>query len=159
MTRPTFVQTRSNKRPDLITRNPIYKAFSRKPVTHDKWASLSVDARMSFARFELGTPQPDDRATLACTVNITMVLAEKHSSDADLDGVTAARDAMGRADSRAARGLAWNFDATGREEMKHALEVHDHLIAILGQATLTDAILEMRARRDRGHVHQMEVAA
>lgn len=152
MSRLNFIPA-PNKPVHLIARNPIYKAFGRKPIAHDKWASLSVDARMAFARFEIGTQQmPDDRGTLACTVNITMVLAEQHSSDTDLACVEAARDALARADVRAAKGLAWNFDATGREEMKHALEVHDQLIAQLGQATITDAILEMRARRDRGHV-------
>lgn len=151
MSRINFIPAR-NKPAHLIVRNPIYRAFGRKPIAHDKWAGLSLDARLAFERVQIGSAGPEDRVTLACTVNVAMVLAERHCADDDLASTVAARDALGRADARAARGQAWGFDGAGRLALMRMLDVHDQLIAELGQAVLSDAILELRERRARGHV-------
>lgn len=134
----------------LIARNPVYRALSRKPITHDKWVGLSLDARMALARAELGAMHPGDRDWLACTINITMILAEQgHDDDADLAAVLSARDALGRADERVARGKTWNLDGPGREAVRRALEIHDEQTRTRGQAALTDAILVMHQRQAR----------
>lgn len=151
MSRINFIPAR-NKPAHLIVRNPIYRAFGRKPIAHDRWVTLSLDARMILARVELGAMEPGDRGWLACTNNITMILAERHCTETDLAAVVAARAALGRADKRAAQGKAWNLDGPGREAMRRALEIHDEQIKVRGQAALTDAILEMHGRTARGLV-------
>lgn len=151
MSRIKFIPAR-NKPAHLIVRNPIYRAFGRKPIAHDRWVTLSLDARMILARVELGAMEPGDRGWLACTVNVTLILAEQHSFEVDMTAVIAARDALDRADQRAAQGKAWNLDGPGRESVKRALEIHDEQTKILGQAALTDAILEMHDRTARGQV-------
>lgn len=151
MSRITFVQAPA-KPVHLIARNPIYRALGRKPIAKDKWTGLSLDARLAFQRVQIGAGTLDDRVTLACTVNVSMVLAEKHCTNEVLGTTLAARDAIGRADARMAQGKAYNFDGPGRLEMLRVLDVHDQLIAELGQAAITDSILEMRQRKARGHV-------
>jgi hypothetical protein len=53
------------------------------------------------------------------------------------------------------QGKRWNFDAEGRTTMLAALDIHEQLIAQLGQSVVTDAMLEIMARRAAGQVHQV----
>lgn len=157
MTRMTFVQTRSNKRAELIARNPVFKAFGRVPMAKDKQVDLALAARLAFESVQRGTFSANDRDTLACVVNVGMVLADKHCSAYDLRIATDAQDAMLRADRRVLEGKAWNFDGQGRQQMLDALDLHEQQIEALGYAAITDAILTMRDMRARGEVHLVKL--
>lgn len=138
----------TSSRAHLITSNPVFRAMRRNPIALNKWARLSVDARMAFARFELGTQQDADKTELACPLEIAQWLAREHCTPDDRASVQAAMQAMQRADAREAQGLAWNFDGPGRDEMKRALEIYDALISALPRIALTDALMALRNKRE-----------
>ncbi|MBC7619113.1 MAG: hypothetical protein H7293_09020, partial [Candidatus Saccharibacteria bacterium] len=48
MTRMHFIQTRSNKRLDLLARNPVFRAVGRKPMEATRQTDLALAARMAF---------------------------------------------------------------------------------------------------------------
>lgn len=158
MTRLTFVQTRSNKRAELLARNPVFRAMGRKPMTATRQTDLALAARIAFDSVQRGTANEADRDTLVCMVNVSMVLASKHCGADDLAAVLAAQDALLRADDRQAQGKRWNFDGEGRTAILAALDIHEQQIAQLGQAYITDALLTVREMRAAGHVHKVEAA-
>jgi len=156
MSRVTFVQTRSNKRPELLARNPVFRAVCRQPMKAEKQTDLSLAARMAFESVQRGTANDADRDTLVCMVNVAMVLANKHCGPDDLADQLAAQDALLRADGRALSGKAWNFDGEGRTAMLTAIAAHEQQIALLGQGYVTDALLTVMDMRANGHVHQVK---
>lgn len=154
MTRLTFIQTRSNKRAELLARNPVFRAMGRKPMEPTRQTDLALAARIAFDSVQRGTACEADRDTLVCMVNVAMVLASKHCGADDLAAVLAAQDALLRADDRQANGKRWNFDGEGRSAMLATLDIHEQQIAQLGQAYITDALLTVREMRAAGHVFQ-----
>lgn len=156
MSRITFIPAK-NKRPDLIARNPIFRAMAPKTMAVNCQTDLSLPTRIAFESTQRGTANDVDRDTLVCMVNVSMVLAEKHCSEADLDATLEAQDALLRADSRVLLGKPWNFDGPGRTAMLHALSIHEQLIAQLGRVALSDALIEVQTRRLRGQVHKVSL--
>lgn len=159
MTSKTFIQTRSNKRAELLARNPVFRALGRKPMTAANQTDLALAAHMAFDSVQRGTADAGDRDTLVCMTNVHMTLCEKHCSPSDLADALTAQEALLRADGRVLQGKRWNFDGEGRAAMLTAIHAHQQLIAQLGQAAITDALLTMRERRARGQVHRVELSA
>ncbi|MES2685513.1 MAG: hypothetical protein V4706_01760 [Pseudomonadota bacterium] len=159
MSRLTFIQTRSNKRIELLARNPVFRAVGRQPMPLKKRENLLLAAHEAFESAQRGTANDADRDTLVCMVNVAMVLAGKHCIAEDLADVLAAQDALLRADLRKLQGKGWNFDGEGRKAILVALSSHEQQIAQLGQAAVTDALLVVREMRAKGEVHQVGVAA
>lgn len=158
MPRITFVQTRSNKRAELLARNPVFRALGRKPMQATKQVDLALAARIAFDSAQRGTGNEADRDTLVTMVNVSMVLASKHCGADDLATVLAAQSAVLRADDRQAQGKRWNFDGEGRSAILATLDIHEQQIALLGQAYITDALLTVREMRAAGHVHKTRAA-
>lgn len=157
MSRVTFVQTRSNKRLDLLARNPVFRALGRKPMEATRQTDMLLAAHQAFESVQRGTANDADRDTLVCMVNVAMVLASKHCGPDDLADILAAQDALLRADLRKLQGKHWNFDGEGRTAMLVALSAHEQQIAQLGQAAVTDALLTVQEMRAKGEVHRVEM--
>lgn len=136
----------------------LLKAANR-PVTAANQTDLALAAHMAFDSVQRGTADAGDRDTLVCMTNVHMILCEKHCSPSDLADALTAQEALLRADGRVLQGKRWNFDGEGRAAMLTAIHAHQQLIAQLGQAAITDALLTMRERRARGQVHRVELAA
>ena len=150
----------AGKNPDLIFRNHVFKAFGGKqPMRQDKQVDLKLAAEVAFESIQKGRASAADRDTLACIVNVAMVMADKHCSPDDLAIALQAQEAMLRADGRALTGKGWNFDGEGRQQIKAALDMHDQQIEQLGRSAVVDALFEMQSRNDRGQVHRVEVTA
>lgn len=144
---------------DLIFRNPIYKAFGKAPMRPDNQVDLKLAAEMAFEAIQKGMATTADRDTLACIVNVAMVMAEMHCSQSDLAIALQAQEALLRADGRALLGKGWNFDGEGRQQIKAALDMHDQQIEQLGRSAVIEALLEMQSRNDKGQLHRIEVPA
>lgn len=156
MSRMNFIPA-PRKDLSLIVRNPIFKSMGRAPMQATKQVDLALASRLAFQSIQRGKCTEADRDTLACMVNVCMVLAEHHCSPEDLAVILAAQEGMLRADGRVLNGKRWNFDAEGRTSMLDAMDVHEQLIAQLGQTAVTDAMLEVMQRRAKGQVHRVEV--
>lgn len=155
MSRMTFVQNRQNKRADLLARNPVFRAMGRRPMSTEKRTDLLIASRVAFAAVDTGKGNDADRDTLACMVNVCMVLAEKHLIGADLEAILDAQRALLRADVRVAEGKRWGFDGEGRAAMLRALDMHDQMAEQFGWAYITDALLTVRERMAAGQAHRI----
>lgn len=159
MTRMTFVQTRQNKRAELLARNPVFRALGRVPMSAEKRTDLLIASRIAFAAVDKGQGTEADRDTLACMVNVAMVLAEKHLVGDDLEAILDAQRALLRADVRVADGKRWGLDGEGRAALLRALDMHDQMAEQFGWAYITDALLTVRERMASGQVHRIVEAA
>lgn len=157
MSRVRFVAARG-KPAHLLARNPVFRAFGGAPMTPGQQTDLALAARIAFDSVRKGQCTEADRDTLACMVNVAMVLAERHCSQAELDAALAAQEAMLRADGRAQQGMRWMFDGTGLAAFTRILDVHEQQVALLGRAEVTAAVLEVGERRARGQVHRVVLA-
>ena len=143
-------------RPELLYRNPIFRALMPKTMRQAQQVDLSLAARQAFESVQRGTGDDDDRDILAGTSNVVMVLAEKHCAPDDLEAALAAQAALLRADVRALEGKRWNFDAPGRLAVIAMLDAHEQMLAAFGGAELTDALLTVLQRRATGQMHRIE---
>lgn len=141
-------------RADLLARNPVFRAVGRKPMAASKQDNLILACTNALDAVKAGTGTADDRDTLVCMVNVSMVIADKHCETENLNQILQAQDALLRADARAAQGLNWNFDGEGREAMRVAIILHQHMVEQFGQAYIVDAVLTQREMRQAGHVHR-----
>ena len=98
-----------------------------------------------------------DREALAGMANVIMVVAEKHCTPGDLDAAQAAQMALMRADGRALQGKTWNFDSEGRAAVVAAMDMFEDIVARLGYGIITEALVTVLERKERGQVHRVEV--
>jgi len=154
-TRHQFAQAQQT-RPDLLYRNPIFRAMMPKTMRMAQQVDLSLAAREAFESVQRGTACADDRETLAGISNVVMVLAEKHCAQDDLDAAYAAQAALLRADVRGLEGKRWNFDGEGRLAIIAMLDAHEQMLAAFGGAELTDALMTVMQRQASGRVHRIE---
>lgn len=66
-----------------------------------------------------------------------------------------AQDAILRADSRSARGLAWNLDGDGRTAMLYALEIHEDMLGQMTREQVIDAEITVEEMRRNGDVYDI----
>lgn len=154
-TRHQFAQAQQT-RPELLYRNPIFRAMMPKTMHQAQQVNLSLAAREAFESVQRGTACSDDRETLAGTSNVVMVLAEKHCAPDDLEAAFAAQAALLRADVRVLEGKRWNFDGEGRLAIIAMLDAHEQMLAAFGGAELTDALMTVMQRQAGGRVHRIE---
>ncbi len=69
--------------------------------------------------------------------------------------VQLAQEALLRADGRALEGLRWGLDGQGLQAITAILDMHEQQIALVGREAVANALLEVRARMQRGQVHQV----
>lgn len=146
-------------RAELLARNPVFRALGRKNMPIAGQVDLALAARRAFESAQLGTFNAADLDTLVGTSNVCLVLAEKHCIAADVEACKAAQAAILRADARVLDGKSWNFDGEGRLAWLDLLDIHEQLIALLGQSALTDAVLTVINRRSKGHVVRIKRGA
>ncbi|MCM2543891.1 hypothetical protein ACVCII_24095 [Burkholderia glumae] len=93
-------------------------------------------------------------STVACALNITLVLAERvkkgvpgwiELTNRALAGVVRSRD-------RARRVGAWGFDGEALADVKEALVLHDEQMAIFNKGEIMAALAEVHRRIDAGEV-------
>lgn len=158
MSRINFIPAQG-KPLSMLARNPIFRAMARRPMPERQRVNVELPAHAALWRISNGTPATGDRDELAVMANVIMVLAEKHCSADDLGDAIAAQNAILRADHRATQGKPWNFDGPGRMAMLQALSTHQQQITQLGQVCITDAMLTIMERVDKGQVFKIKGVA
>lgn len=154
MSRLHFMPARG-KPTELLARNPIFRALARNPMTQSQQTDLALASRIAFEATRRGEASEADRDTLACMINVSLVLAERHCTAVEVEVVKLAQEALLRADGRALEGRHWGLDGQGLQAIVAILDMHEQQIALVGREAVAGAELEVRARMQRGQVHQV----
>ena len=121
----------------------------------EQQVDLGLAYRFAFQSLRTGTGKEEDFHTLACALNIALVLAEMGFVGEAVDDIKAAQAGLIRCMSRSQRLQKWGLDGDAMTAIASALAVHDHQLTIVSQHNLELAIKEVHKRMSNGQV--MEV--
>lgn len=131
---------------DLLARNSVFRALCNVPMAKGAQVAVSVDLRLAFEKARGGIAVKADRDLLAVFSNVTMILADTHLDDSDLQICIDAQDALQRADERAANGHNWGLDGKGLSQVREMVELHEQVIEVLGKGVVAGALIEVQQR-------------
>ena len=129
-----------------------------KPLEQDQRTDLGIAYRMSFQSLRTGTGQEHDFHTIACTLNIALVLAERGYGAEWVERVKAAQDGLMRCQGRGQNTGRWGLDGEAMTALTDALALHDEQIALATQREIREAIAEVHRRITNGDTLELEHA-
>ncbi|AQW28654.1 hypothetical protein ACKZDW_08000 [Ralstonia syzygii subsp. celebesensis] len=129
-----------------------------KPLEQDQQTDLSIAYRMSFESLRTGHGKETDFHTIACSLNIALVLAERGYGAEWVEQVKAAQVGLVRRMERGQRTGRWGLDGEAMTAMSDALSLHDEQIALATQREIREAIAEVHRRVTIGEVFETENA-
>ncbi len=138
-----------NKRP-LI--NPLAFLGQRARLDEDQQRDLGIAYRVSLQALLTGHGSEQAWSTLACTLNVALILCEYGICTADLNTIQHAQDALLRSRERAQRTDKWALDGDGIRVVQSALAIHDEQISRCTRQQITAALNEVHRRVSIGEV-------
>ena len=151
------------KRGKRFTTRRDLSAFMRtlvgvKPLEQDQRTDLGIAYRMAFQSLRTGTGQESDFHTIACTLNIALVLAERGFGVEWVEQVKAAQDGLMRCLGRGQKTGSWGLDGPAMTALTDALALHDEQIVLATQKEIREAIAEVHRRITNGDTLEQETA-
>ena len=140
------------KRTPRQWRDPMACITRRMPIACDQQRDLGITYHASLQALLLGYGTEQAWATLACTVNLAMLLAEAGICAAALPGILLAQQALLRARERALRTGTWALDGDGIRATLSAVNAHDEQISRATRAQITAAINAVHRRVEEGEI-------
>lgn len=101
---------------------------------------------------EFGIPYVVALGTLACSMNVAMLLAERGNKAGNLPCIQTAQDALMSCKARADRMGRWAFSGDEMNEVMRAVAIHDEQIETTTRAEITEALREVHRRVTMGEV-------
>jgi hypothetical protein len=128
----------------------MFKVMNKiEPFTGDEQAQINTPVRIAFEMMRTGNGVEDHFQTLAGSINVTMVLAEKIDPLCEKTAI-AARDALVRCIERHKKTGKWGFDGPALTEILDAIDLHEQLIANQTPLQIQVAMKEVIRRMDNG---------
>jgi hypothetical protein len=138
-------------------------AFARaiagvKPLEQDQKIDLGLVYRLAFNSLRSGRGKETDFHTLACAMNIALVLCECGYGGEWIEQVKAAQDGLMRCFNRGQKTGAWGLDGDAMAAMGEAMALHDEQLALARQKEIRDAVAEVQRRIVNGETLELEAA-
>lgn len=124
----------------------------RKPLANDQLRDLSLAYRLALQAMLRGSGTEETFSTLACSLNIAMVLCEQGVWASYLHGIQEAQDALLSSRDRAQKLNKWGFDGNEARLVMRALAIHDEQLAMATKSQIVSALAEVKNRLTEGEV-------
>lgn len=124
------------------------------PLQDDQATDIYVGYWMAFNQMVAGESDEGKWCTVACSLNIALVLAERGVGQEYEPHIVKGLDGAFRAKLRAARLGAWRYDGEAITAIRDALEVHDEQIKLVSKQEMRDALKEVHRRIEAGHAYE-----
>lgn len=121
-----------------------------KPLGEGHQIDLGLSYHVAFESMRKGQGQKGDFHTIACAINIALVLSERGYGSGLIDRVKDAQNGLLRCMERGERTRAWGLDGEAMSAIADALALHDDQIAAATQREIREAIAEVHRRVDNG---------
>ncbi|MFA6015862.1 MAG: hypothetical protein WC742_12425 [Gallionellaceae bacterium] len=126
--------------------NPLYFLSQHARLDDDQTRDLGIAYRVSLQALLTGHGSEQAWSTLACTLNVAMILCEIGIAAPALQTVLLAQEAMLRSRERAERTGKWALDGEGIRILQAALNIHDEQISFCTRQQITAALEEVHRR-------------
>jgi hypothetical protein len=127
-------------------RDPMGWITRRTPIADDQQRDLGIAYHASLQALLTGHGTEQSWSTLACALNIAMLLSERNIGASLMPTIKLAQDALLRSRERAQRTGKWAFDGDGIRVVLAAVNIHDEQISRASRAQILAAIDEVHIR-------------
>lgn len=128
------------------TLDPMACITRRTPLADDQQRDLGIAYHISLQALLGGHGTEQSWSTLACTINIALILAENSINPGAIQTVKLAQEVLLRARERAGRTGKWAFDGDGIRVIFAAINLHDEQINRATRGQIVSAIEEVHRR-------------
>lgn len=140
------------KRTQRTIRDPMACVTRRMPLADDQTRDLGLAYHLALQALLNGNGTEQTWSTLACSINIALLLAENGIEASAIPAIKLAQEALLRVRDRAQRTGKWAFDGDGIRVTLAAVNIHDEQISLATRKQVTDALNEVHRRIDDGEV-------
>lgn len=128
------------------------------PLRGDQVTDIGYAYRTSLENLRSGPASEEAWSSVACALNIGLVLSEIGiGPEYELEFVTALDGAF-RAKARSARTGNFRLDDDAMRDIGNAFETHDLQLELATRAEITEAMRTVRRRIDTGNVYTVQTA-
>lgn len=124
----------------------------RTPMDVGQTTDLGIAYHVALDEMIHGRGTEEHWSTVACALNITLVLSERWPAVGDVALANNALAGAVRSRDRARRLGSWGFDGDALADVKAALALHDEQMVVFTKAEILDALGEVHRRIDAGEV-------
>ncbi len=133
-------------------RDPMACVTRRMPLAEDQTRDLGLAYHISLQAMLNGHGSEQAWSTLACSINIALLLSEQGIEASAIQTIKLAQEALLRVRDRAQRTGKWAFDGEGIRVILAAVNIHDEQISRVTRKQITDALNEVHRRIEVGEV-------
>lgn len=130
--------------------DPMACITRRMPLPDDQQRDLGIAYHVSLDAILRGHGTELAWATLACTLNVSLILSECGIDAPALQTIKLAQEALLRVRERAQRTGKWALDGDGIRVILAAVNIHDEQISRATRSQVTEAIREVHRRIEEG---------
>jgi hypothetical protein len=142
----------SRKSARRTIRDPMAWIHKRTPLADDQQRDLGLAYRMALQAMLRGHGTEQAWSTLACSLNIALILAEKGNGIGSIPAIKLAQAALMRTKERALRTGKWAFDGEGINQVQTAINLHDEQMLVETKAGVVAALREVHRRIEMDEV-------
>ena len=134
------------KRTRRIPLNPMACITRRMPLADDQTRDIGIAYRISLQTMLQGHGTEQSWSTLACAINMALLLSEAGIYPAAIPTIKLAQEALLRVRDRAGRSGKWAFDGEGIRIILAAVNLHDEQISRATRSQVVTALAEVHRR-------------
>jgi len=123
----------------------------RAAMEDDQTTDLGIAYHVALDEMCKGRGTEEHWSTVACALNIALVLTERGYGGSFTPAVKDALGGVVRARDRARKCGTWGFDGEGLNSIRRAFELHDEQMRIAPKSVVRNALMEVHRRIDAGH--------
>jgi hypothetical protein len=141
----------------FIIANHHDKIEAAQPMSDEQIGDLAIAYRLAYQAMVSGHATEDNWCVVVCSLNISMVLAERGIGEQYIEKINESLEGAFRAKMRAGRSGKWGFDGDAMQSIKHAFDIHEEQLKLASKQEIRDSLAEVHRRADEGNVF-MEAA-
>ncbi len=127
-----------------------------KPLSKSQQTEIGIAYHMAFDSMRKGVGQEGDFHTIACSLNIALILSERGYGTDWIDQIKAAQAGLIRCLIRGQKTGSWGLDGPAMTVLAEALALHDEQIELATGKEIREAIAEVHRRVIVGEVLKTE---
>jgi hypothetical protein len=131
-------------------RDPMAYIHTHITLAQDQQRDIGIAYRSSLQAMLRGHGTEQTWSTVACMLNLALMLSEQGVLPKALDTIKQAQQAIVRSRARAMKFGAWAFDGEGIRDVLAAANYHDEQLEVAKRSQVVHAIKEVHRRVEIG---------